>query len=317
VTGAATLLALRALLAAAPGAPAAATAGPPPAEPLGVRVQLDKREVRLGEPFEVTIEIRHAPVERYSLPVALPVEPFRLLGGGCPRREEEGAAVTTCALRLALFDLGPHDLPPLRLRAETPDGGRELSVPGPTVTGAGVLDPAAPPASLALKDLAPPAPLHVANGPLGAGLLVAALVAAAAWWGWRAWRRRAARVEEPPPLPPHERFSRQLDALEEGRLPGLERFARLSGHVREYLGAISGQNALDLTSAELLARLSFQPDPRLDLGVLGAFLESADLVKFARAPASDAEAAQALAFARALLERTRPRPPDAVPAEAR
>lgn len=316
MTGVATLLALRALLAAVPSA-APATAGPPPAEPLGVRVRLDKREVRLGEPFELTIEIRHAPAERYALPAALPVDPFRLLGGGCPRREEGGAAVTTCALRLALFELGPHDLPPLRLRAETPGGGRELSVPGPTITGAGVLDPAAPPSSLALKDLAPPAPLHVANWPLGAWLLAGALAAAAGGWGWRAWRRRAARVEEAPPLPPHERFSRQLAALEEGRLPGQERFARLSGHVREYLGAISGQNALDLTSAELLARLSFQPDPRLDLGALGAFLASADLVKFARAPASDAEAAQALAFARALLERTRPRPPPALPAEAR
>lgn len=306
---------LLALLASAPGAPAAVPAAPPPSEP-AVRVRLDRREVRLGEPFELTVEIRHGSAERYSLPAALTMEPFRFLGGGCPRREEGGTAVTTCGLRLALFELGPHDLPELRLRAETPEGGRELSVPGPTVSGAGVLDPATPPGSLALKDLAPPAPLHVPNWPLGAGLLAAALLGAAARWSLLAWRRRAALVEERPPLPPHERFSRQLAALEEGRLPGLAHFSRLSGHVREYLGAITGQNALDLTSAELLARLSFQPDPRLDLDALRAFLGSADLVKFARAPASAAEVVEATAFARALLERTRPRSP-AAPREAR
>jgi hypothetical protein len=306
------LATLFALLGAAP-APAAPVAATPPAEPLAVRVRLDRKDVRLGEPFELTIEVRHATAERYALPAALPIEPFRLLGAGCPRREEGAEAVTTCALRLALYDLGAHDLPELVLRAETPGGGRELRVPGPGVTGIGILDPAAPAASLALKDLAPPAPLHVPNWPLAAGLLAAALSAAAGGWGWRAWCRRSRRVEEPPPLPPHERFSRQLDALEEARLASQgrarEHFLRLSGHVREYLGAVTGQSALDLTSAELLARLAFQPDPRLELRALRAFLESADLVKFARAPATAAEADDALRFARTLLDRTRPRPP--------
>jgi hypothetical protein len=179
--------------------------------------------------------------------------------------------------------------------------------------GAGILDPAAPPEALALKDLAPPAPLLVPNVPLAVGLAVAALALAGGWLGLRAWRRRTRRAAEPPPpLPPQERFARQLDALEAAGLAahgrGREHFFRLSEHLREYLGAVTGQNALDLTSAELLARLSFQPDPRLDLGALRAFLESSDLVKFARAPTGPAEAAAGLRFARELLDRTRPPP---------
>jgi hypothetical protein len=222
--------------------------------------------------------------------------------------------VTTCTLRLALFDLGPHLLPELILSAEAPEGTRELRIPGPGVTGAGVLDPAAPPEALALKDLAPPEPLLVPNVPLAIGLAVAALAALAGWLGWRAWRRRALRqAEPPPPLPPHERFSRQLDALQEARLAergrAPEQVARLSEHVREYLGAITGQNALDLTTGELLSRLSFQPDPRIDLASLRAFLEAADLVKFARAPAGAPEAEDGMRFARGLLEATRPAPP--------
>jgi hypothetical protein len=302
-------LALGALLATAE--PAAAPERPPAAEPRGVQVRLEKPEVRLGEPFELTIEVRHRPAERYELPATLVAEPFRVLAAGCPRREVGGDALTTCALRLALFDLGAHSLPELVLSAATPEGARELRIPGPSVTGAGILDPAAPPEALGLKDLAPPAPLLVPNVPLALGALAALLAGIAGWFGWRAWRRRALRGEEPPPpLPPHERFALQLDALSRARLAeqgrGREHFFRLSEHVREYLGAVSGQNALDLTTAELLARLSFQPDPRLDLAALRAFLESSDLVKFARAPAGGPQADEGLAYARALLAATRP-----------
>jgi hypothetical protein len=305
-------LALAALLAAAPDAGPAGVA--PDAAPLGIQVRLEKKEVRLGEPFELAIEIRHRADERYALPASLAVEPFRLLSSSCPRAEAGGEAVTTCTLRLALLDLGPHDLPEIVVGAQTPAGARELRVPGPGVIGAGILDPAAPPEALALKDLAPPAPLRVPNVPLAIGIALAALLALLGWLGWRAWRRRTLRqAEPPPPLPPHERLARQLDALEEARLPergrGPEHVARLSDHVREYLGAVSGQNALDLTTAELLARLSFQPDPRIDLPALRAFLEGADLVKFARAPVGAPEAAEGMRFARGMLEATRPAPP--------
>jgi hypothetical protein len=290
---------------------AAATA--PAAEPRAVDVRVSKREVRLGEPFELAVELRHRPDERYALPAAPGVEPFRVLAGACPRRPDGADVVTACTLRLALFDLGAHPLPELVLEVATPEGARELRIPGPTITGIGVLDPAAPPEALALRDLAPPVPLMVPHLALAFGALALALVAAGAAWGWRAWRHRARRAAEPPaPLPPHERFARQLDALAEARLAergqAREHLSRLSEHVREYLGAITGQNALDLTSTELLARLAWQPDPRLDLDALRAFLEAADLVKFARAPAGADEAGEGLAFARALLERSRPAP---------
>lgn len=304
---------LLALLVTAAEGPAVTAPTPPAAEPHGVRVRMERREVRLGEPFELAIEVRHAPAERYAPPALPAPRPFRLLDAGCSHREEPNEAVTLCTLRLALFDLGAHDLPDLTLAVETPAGRRELRVPGPTVTGAGVLDPAAPLGALALRDLAPPAPLLVWNYPLGARALAVGLALLAAWLAWRALRRRRERVDEPPPpLPPHERFARQLDALAAARLAeqgrGREHCFRLSVIVREYLGAVTGLNALDLTTAELLGRLSLRPDPRLDLGALRAFLEETDLVKFARAPAGPG-AADGLAFGRTLLARTRPRPP--------
>ena len=197
-----------------------------------------------------------------------------------------------------------------------------LDVPGPRVEAAGVIDPKAPAESLKLRAPAGPVPLLVPTWrPVWIALGVLAALALA-WLAWRAWRRRAARAAAPPPpLSPAERFARRLDALQAERLPeqGLVRefFFRLSEAVREYLGALTGVNALDLTTGELVAALRAQGDPRLDVEALRGFSEDADLIKFARFPAGGYECEAGLRFARDLLARTlpqaapRPAPPPA------
>jgi hypothetical protein len=309
VTGA--LVAL--LLAAGPDAPGAAPAGEPPeATPLGVTVRASAAQVRLGQPFDYQVEIRHLPGESYALPREPALEPFRAQPGGCRRLEAGGEVTTTCSARLALFALGPHEVPPLRLEVRTPGGERRLTVPGPRVEGVGVIDPRAPSSSLELRPPAPPVPLLVRSFRLlawAAGLLGAAALAALLW---RRRRRAGAPTEAPPPLPPHERFARQLSQLEAAPLPepgrARELVVRLSDAVREYLAALTGVPALDLTTRELLERLAAAGDPRLDLQALRAFSQDADLVKFARFPAGPAEWAAGLRFGRRLLEATRPAP---------
>jgi hypothetical protein len=296
----------------------------PPALPvasLPFQVRAQKSAARLGEPFAYEIEVRHPAALTVSLPAELPQEPFLLEPGRCRREDVEGEVATTCSLRASLFALGPSDLPTLDLLVTGPDGTEVLRVPGPSILGQGMLDPATPTARLELRDLAPPAPLWVrslrllwwALGALGAGVL--------AWAALRAWRRLRVRgVEPPPPLPPHERFARRLASLEADRLGerghAREHFYRLSELVREYLGALLGVAALDLTTEELLARVRDGGDPRLEPGWLQPFLEDVDLVKFARAPAGPGECASGIAFARALLERTAPPPPAGGPARA-
>jgi hypothetical protein len=284
--------------------------------PLSFHATAEKAEVRLGEPFSYEIEVRHRPEESYALPAALSLEPFQAEGGRCRREAQGDETVTRCAMRLALFALGTVDVPDLPLAVHGPAGDGVLAVPGPRITGLGIIDPAAPPESLRLRDLAPPAPLMVRSLRLVAwtlGLAAALVLALLAWRGFR--RRREAAGEPPAPLPPHARFARRLDALEADGLParGLarEHVARLSEIVREYLAALTGANALDLTTAELLDRLDRESDPRLDLPRLRALLEGADLVKFARAPAAAAECAAGLAYARGLSARTRPPEPRA------
>jgi hypothetical protein len=282
-------------------------------------VRVEKSEVRLGEPFRYELEIRHPADESYQLPETLALEPFRAASpsagsGQAPacRREAQGSeATTTCAVRLALFALGPHDVPAIALAVRSGAGEATLEVAGPRVTGVGIIDPKVPNRELALRDPAGPVPLLVRSWrvlwwTLGA-LALAALAAAAVV----AWRRRArAAVEPPPPIPPHVRFVRRLDALDAERLGarglGREHVARVSELLREYLAAVTGEPALDLTTGELVERLAAQGDPRLDLGALRAFLEEADLVKFAKADAGEGECAAASAFARDLHARTSP-----------
>jgi hypothetical protein len=283
------------------------------ASPRAVQSRTSASSARLGEPLEWTIEITHAPAERYDFGAPLAEGLFRAEPLGCQRVEATGETTTTCRLRLALLSLGAVDLPVLSLAVATPAGARALDVPGPRLTGNGVIDPAVPDNQLKLKDPAPPVPLLVPNWPLlwwTLGGLAALLL------GWRLWRRWRARsragVAAPPPVPPELRFAARLDALEAERLGeqgrGREHWFRLSEAVRDYLGAVTAFNALDLTSAELLEALARQPDPRLPHEPVRAFCETADLVKFARLPADGRACADGIAFGRELLARTGPAP---------
>jgi hypothetical protein len=297
------------------GAPAPS---PPQATPKAVTSRTSAGQARLGEPLDWEIEIRHGPSEAYALPNAIEVEGLRVVPVGCRRAAAGPETLTTCTVRLALFTLGPHDLPALRLEAQTPAGARVLDVPGPRLEGVGVIDPKAPSDKLELRDVAAPVPLLVRSWRLvlwAAGLLLAAVLAVL---GWRWWRARSRRAAEPPaPLPPAERFARRLDWLESERLPeqgrAREFFFALSEAVREYLGAVTGVPALDLTTEELLGALEGVGDPRLDLAALRGFSEDVDLVKYARFPAGGHECQAALRFARDLLERLRPPPATSFP----
>jgi hypothetical protein len=289
---------------------AASLAATPPttARPLSLLARAERSEVRLGEPFGYEIEVRHAPPERYAIPAALDAPPFRGAGGAC-RREAQGDEVrTTCAIRLALFALGPHDVPALALSMETAEGTETVAIPGPRVTGVGVIEPGAPAEGLALRPLAPPVPLVVSSLRVLAWAAGAAALLLAALLARRALRARAR--EEPlavPPEAPGARLARRLDALEAEGLPargrGGEHVAAVSAMVREWLGAVTGVNALDLTTTELCERLARADDPRVDLAALRRFCEEADLVKYARAPAGPAECAAATAWARGLAAR--------------
>ncbi len=289
---------------------AAAPPGLPEAQPIGFHARADKARVKLGEPFAYSVEIRHRREESYALHGAPALAPFQADGVRCRRDLDKGEARTTCTMRLALFALGPVDVPDLAFDVDGPGGKARLAVPGPRITGLGVIDPQAPPALLQLRDIAPPVPLLVRSYRVAWWALGILAAAAASAVGLRALRRLRARRRIAVEPTPFERFQRRIAALEAERLAeqglGDEHVARLSEAVREYLGALSGLPALDLTSAELVGALRAARPSRIDVDGLEAFLGDADLVKFARRPAGLDVCRRGVEYARALLERTRP-----------
>lgn len=286
--------------------PADGSGGPPLARPRSVLARVERAAVRLGAPFAYEIEVVHPADEAVDLGPPPAAPPFRAGAGAC-RREPVAAAApegdvrTTCTVRLALFDLGPHELPALRLLVRTPRGEEALAVEGPRVTGVGLADPAAPAETLALRPLAPPVPLLVPTWAPALRALAAAAALALALLAGRILRARArARARPPPPEPPDARLARRLDALGARGAPPREHYFELSAIVREWVGAVTGLPALELTTAELAGRLAAAVEPRVNGHALVAFLETADLVKFADDDASPERCAASLAWARRL-----------------
>jgi hypothetical protein len=146
------------------------------------------------------------------------------------------------------------------------------------------------------------------------GLAAIALVAALVWW----IRRRRARVASEAPevrLPPDvvalaelERIA-GLGLVERGEFKSY--YTLVADAVRRYLGERFHVESMDRTTYELLEELSRRGN-RVD--GLDAFLNEADLVKFAKLRPDSARAQRAIESAREIVLATTPR--DAPPAQA-
>jgi hypothetical protein len=176
--------------------------------------------VRLGEPFDVTVDIKHAPGELWSLDARQKLEPFALIGQSSKVTTEGSLEVTHLTLKLALFKLDKNVLPDLKLLARDRAGqAHDLSLPGPSVKGV------APDLGKdkEKRDIHAPVPVYVKNYRLlwlGLGILAALALAI---WGFVWWRRRpkgARAIPEAPPIPADEEALTALTALEGEGLPG-------------------------------------------------------------------------------------------------
>jgi len=292
---------------AGPGAPL----GPGEAlRPLSFSSRAEPDRVRLGEPLSYEIVIRHTLSQRYELRPPSKDGPFELLAQSRNRVDAKDSATTTFVLKLALFGLGQNKLPDLTFEIIDSDRSGNFVVPGIAVQGTSSL-PAGAERGEELRDIKPPEDVPIRSYRLLWALACAAAVALFGYAVYRAIKRRKLRPPvQPPPAPLDVRTFAALEALRRENLPAHGRarefYFRLSEITRVYLGERYGFEALECTSAELLQAARQLRSRGLPAEELEQFVAAADLVKFAKAPASTAQCDEALQFISQLVRRTLP-----------
>ncbi len=134
---------------------------------------------------------------------------------------------------------------------------------------------------------------------------IALLIAAVLLWRW--WQKRRRQIALVPPVPAHVRARQQLD--EALALIGQPKpfVVAVSGTARTYLEERFDFRAPDRTTEEFLRELSGTALlDREQKNSLGAFLQSCDLVKFARYEPRETELRELHGAAVKLVEETGP-----------
>lgn len=283
-------------------------------QPLSLDRQVTPEAVRLGDPFVYRITVHHPAAQRWELRTPRDLGGFELLAQSKTRSDGPAESTTTYLLRMSLFTLGSHVLPTLTFDVIEPQGGGVATVDGPDIEAKSSLPKNADQLGAKLEDIKPNEDVPVRSWRLLRWVLGLAAVAALAWFARRAWLRRPRRLApSAPPLPLEERTRAALDALESEELPqrGLQRefHFRLNGLVRGYLGERFAFDALECTSRELLGEVERRALPGVDEAGLQGFVDQCDVARYARGDVPVPACNGALAFARELVEATRPRPP--------
>ena len=272
-------------------------------------------EAVLGDPIDVIVTVTAAVTDEVAVPDQ-PFEPFEILGKKLAiEPSPDGESQTfTFELQLLCFEVGVHELGPIRVRitsaagelSEIESNTRSIEIqsllanePDPT------LKPPSEPVVVEQDD-------YMLLIVLGA-LLAIALGALLAWLFMRWWQKRDRPEPAPPPPPPpwetaltelHELERARAAAVSEGRTE--QWVDAVSDSIRAYLGRRFGFHGLESTTDEIADQLrraeSLAIEPQEAVGFLG----QCDLVKFAKASLADEASRTLIEEALALVDQTRP-----------
>jgi BatD DUF11 like domain len=276
-----------------------------------VAASADKSQVQVGEDFTLSVTVRHPVGGDPLAPPLSAFEPFDVIG----QTETQVSPVETrFEYRLAPYRLpGELQVPPLDFRHQTASGEtgtlKTAAVPVRVVTSL-------TPDVKDIHDIKSPLDLEVERDLRLLWWLLAALVAALlAYLLYKKLRREPEAVQLPPapPLPPPDveaeaALRRLADRrlIENGEILAFE--TELSEIVKRYVGRRFDVAYLERTTDEVLFDLRARRvavDAAADVREL---LTAADMAKFARSIPESDRAAASLGRARALVEKTRPKP---------
>jgi hypothetical protein len=272
-------------------------------------------ETTLGDPIDVIVTVAVAATDEAAVPEQ-PFAPFEILGKKLSvELSPDGKLKTfTFELQLLCFDVGVHELGPIRVRITSAAGELiELESNTSTIEVKSLL------ANEPDPQLKPPTePVVVEQDDyrllIALGILLAiALGALLAWLFIRWWQKRdRPEPAPPPPPPPWETALTELHELERGRAEAISEgrteqwVDAVSDSIRAYLGRRFSFHGLESTTDEIADQLrrakSLTIEPQHAVGFLG----QCDLVKFAKASLADEASLTLIEEALTLVDRTRP-----------
>ncbi len=299
------------------------------AELIGVTASVDKQTAYIGDLIDYTIIITYDSTVRLTPPAA-----GANLGGfdvkdyefGEEKTLADGRRQQVLQFKLRTFTTGEYVIPPLPIEYSLPDSTRKYISADPIkINVKSMLAEGAKADTLKPKPPKQQASLAGSSKTLWIIIGIAAIIIAA---GAIYLLRRKKKQEEGPyvdPRPPWEIAYADLALLKERNLPGKGEvkayYFELSEIVRRYLGKKFDFNAVDLTTSEISYVLDeLLPAEELRREII-AFLDHADLVKFAKyippaeQPDADWDAAYTLVTQTKDIIISRPEPvePEIVP----
>jgi hypothetical protein len=274
-------------------------------------------ETTLGDPIDVIVTVTVPAADEAAMPEQT-FDPFEILGRKLSVDLSPDGKLTTFTFELQLlcFDVGVHEIGPIRVRITSAAGELiELESNTSTIEVLSLL------ANEPDPQLKPPTePVVVEQDDyrllIALGILLAiALGALLAWLFMRWWQKRdRPEPAPPPPPPPWETALTELHQLERGRAEAIsegrtdEWVDAVSDSIRAYLGRRFGFHGLESTTDEIADQLrrakSLTIEPRDVVGFLG----QCDLVKFAKASLADEASLTLIEEALTLVDQTRPSP---------
>ena len=290
-----------------------------------VEARVDTARVTLGDPVQLTLRMRHRPLEKPALPPLAKVLPgyFSRLEAGSGSETVDGGVERVWRCELRFYSLGLHRIPPLPVTFIQASGDTLVRTTRPLEIE--VVSLRREGEEVDLGDIRPP--VEIPGGvPLWlAALLAALLLVALAAAVYLLLQRLSRKGEENPAVAPTDfaaEFSRiaAMGLVERGEFKRY--YSLLSENMRRYLEAALQVEAMERTTDEIasaLRRIQLEDRSRTDLE---NFLRAADMVKFARfspgverasrAPASGASIVRAIEAARQAGSVPQPDPDDSV-----
>lgn len=271
--------------------------GQPPV-PIQLGFALDRDTVTVGDHVTLIVRVFAPHGSQFSFPAGpdtvhkAGTYPVELIGTRAATMQGDTAVA---GYRLAAWDVGsqPVNFPDIVVTYR----GQKQLVP---LAGINLFVRSVLPGDTALRKPKPARPLialTVFDWKKWLPLLLLLLLALLGWWLWRRYRRRAAL-----PLDPYERakaeFARVAGEYPPDREPP-RHAVEMVDVMRDYLAARVTGVRRSFTTRELLPKMTLSGAAERSLPSL---LDRADLIKFARATATPAEAAIAGDSARAIVD---------------